>query len=196
MLRKFDTNKLYTCPPHLYTVATLPWEIQKSHFSRVLFIHIPDYLRYLRRKQTFIPLSPHLKNVTALPCKMQNLFIWLKVMLRSTTLYWNLDHVATRLFHNSSISQIGIRYTSSYSIQTQLYQPQLHWVWSKTQSAVLPRRVADAEAATRGSTALLDTMRHCKAMHQHIVLVPQSNFCDVRHPSCIVLYCIEIFKVA
>jgi len=74
MLRKFDTNKLYTCPPHLYTVATLPWEIQKSHFSRVLFIHIPDYLRYLRRKQTFIPLSPHLKNVTALPCKMQNFF--------------------------------------------------------------------------------------------------------------------------
>ena len=32
MLRKFDINSLYICPPHLYTVATLPWEIQKSHF--------------------------------------------------------------------------------------------------------------------------------------------------------------------
>ena len=25
---------LYICPPHLYTVATLPWEIQKSHFQQ------------------------------------------------------------------------------------------------------------------------------------------------------------------
>jgi len=29
---------------------------KKSHFSRVLFIHTSDYLRYLRRKQTFTPL--------------------------------------------------------------------------------------------------------------------------------------------
>ena len=45
-------------PPHLYTVATLPWEIRKSqsHFSTVLSIHT-DYLRYLRRKQTVTPLS-------------------------------------------------------------------------------------------------------------------------------------------
>jgi len=35
---KFDINSLYICLPHLYTVATLPWEIQKSHFSIVLFI--------------------------------------------------------------------------------------------------------------------------------------------------------------
>ena len=27
-------NNLYTCPPHLYTVATLPWEIQKTHFQQ------------------------------------------------------------------------------------------------------------------------------------------------------------------
>jgi len=30
-------------PPYLYTVATLPWEIQKSHFSTVLFIQTSDY---------------------------------------------------------------------------------------------------------------------------------------------------------
>ena len=40
----------------MYTVATLPWEIQKSHFSTVLFIHTSDYLRYLRSKQTVTPL--------------------------------------------------------------------------------------------------------------------------------------------
>ena len=58
---------LYTCPPRLYTVATLPWEIQKSHFSTVLFIQTSDYLRYLRRKQTVTPYPPYLKNCYPLP---------------------------------------------------------------------------------------------------------------------------------
>ena len=51
-------NSLYTCPTHLYTVATLPWEIQKKFFSTVSFIHTctSDYFRYLERKQTVIPL--------------------------------------------------------------------------------------------------------------------------------------------
>ena len=49
------SNSLYTCPPHLYIVTTLPWEIQKS-FSIVLFLHTSDYLCYLRRKQAVTPL--------------------------------------------------------------------------------------------------------------------------------------------
>jgi len=32
-------NILQICPPHLPDVATLPWEIQKSHFSTLLFIY-------------------------------------------------------------------------------------------------------------------------------------------------------------
>ena len=40
----------------MYTVATLPREIQKGHFSTVLFMHASDYLRYLKRKQTVITL--------------------------------------------------------------------------------------------------------------------------------------------
>jgi len=36
--RKFGINSLYICPPYLYIVTTLPWEIQNSHFSTVLFI--------------------------------------------------------------------------------------------------------------------------------------------------------------
>jgi len=55
-MRKFDINNLYICSPHLYTVASLPWEIQKCHFSTVLFIHTSGYLRYLKRKQTVTPL--------------------------------------------------------------------------------------------------------------------------------------------
>jgi len=42
-LRKFDINSLYICPPYLYTVTTLPWEIQNSHFSTVLFIQTSEY---------------------------------------------------------------------------------------------------------------------------------------------------------
>ena len=41
--RKFDINSLYVCPPYLYTVTTLPWEIQNSHFSTVLFIQTSYY---------------------------------------------------------------------------------------------------------------------------------------------------------
>ena len=42
IVRKFVINSLYICPPHLYTVTTLPREIQKSHFSTILFIHTSD----------------------------------------------------------------------------------------------------------------------------------------------------------
>jgi len=63
-------------------------------------------------------------------------------MLRSTTLCWNSAHVAKRRFRNSSVSRIGIRYTHFCSIQTRLYQPHLHRGCSKSQRAVLPRRVA------------------------------------------------------
>ena len=41
-LRQFDINSLYTCPPYLYTVTTLPWEIQKTKTS-LLFIQTSDY---------------------------------------------------------------------------------------------------------------------------------------------------------
>ena len=32
ILRKFDIDSLYICPPYLYTVTTLSWEIQKKSF--------------------------------------------------------------------------------------------------------------------------------------------------------------------
>jgi len=86
------------------------------------------------------PYPPHLKNVTAIPYKMQNLFIWLKVMWHSTTLCWNSANLAARRFRNSSVSRIGARYTRSCStgIQTRLYQPHLRWTWSKTPAFKLP----------------------------------------------------------
>ena len=40
---KFDINSLHICPPQLYIVATLPWEIQKVILT-ALFIYTSDCL--------------------------------------------------------------------------------------------------------------------------------------------------------
>jgi len=75
---------------------------------------------------------PYPSHITALPCKMLNFFLWLKVMLHSTTLCWNSAHVATRRFRSLFVSRIGIWYTRCCSIQTRLYQPHLRWASSRT----------------------------------------------------------------
>jgi len=52
ILRKFDIDSLYMCQPYLYTVATLPWEIQKkSFFNSIIPIHTSDCVRYLTRNK-------------------------------------------------------------------------------------------------------------------------------------------------
>ena len=51
ILRKFNINSLYTCPPYLYTVTTLPWEIQKkSFFNSIIYTNF-GLLCYLRRNK-------------------------------------------------------------------------------------------------------------------------------------------------
>jgi len=52
------------------------------------------------------------------------------------------------LQQDASSTWIGTLYTRSCSSQTRLHQPYLRSGWSKNQRAVLPRHVADAEAAT------------------------------------------------
>ena len=50
---KIDIDSLYTCPPYLYTVATVPWEIQKKSFFFNSIIH--TYFRLFalsQKKQT------------------------------------------------------------------------------------------------------------------------------------------------
>jgi len=44
-------KSLQTCLPHRSYVATLPWEVQKSHFFSHYYSHTSNYLRYLKRKQ-------------------------------------------------------------------------------------------------------------------------------------------------
>jgi len=47
-------DSLYICPPYLYTVATLPWQIQKSHFQQLHVFHIYFRLFALSEKKTSI----------------------------------------------------------------------------------------------------------------------------------------------
>ena len=76
ILRKFDINSLYICPPLLYTVASLPWEIQKSHFQQYYLCILQIICVISEENKLLLPYPPHLKNVTALPCKMHNFFIF------------------------------------------------------------------------------------------------------------------------
>ena len=48
-------DSLYICPPYLYTVATLPWEIQKSHFQQY-YSYILQIIYVISKKQTVAPL--------------------------------------------------------------------------------------------------------------------------------------------
>jgi len=70
MMSKCDINSLYTCSSYLYTVATLPWEIQKvicqQYYSCILqIIYVIS-----EEKKLLLLYQPHLKNGTTLPCKI------------------------------------------------------------------------------------------------------------------------------
>jgi len=49
-------QQLVHLPTSPYTIATLPWEIQKKVIFQEYYSCILDYLRNLRRKQTVTPL--------------------------------------------------------------------------------------------------------------------------------------------
>jgi len=57
---------LQICPPHLSDVATLPWEIQKSHFQQYY-----SYILLIIIIHLLIPPE----NVTTLTFQLQNFFI-------------------------------------------------------------------------------------------------------------------------
>ena len=59
ILRKFDIDSLYICPPYLYPVATLPWEIQKSHFQQY-YSYLLQIIYVISEKETnCYPLTHH-----------------------------------------------------------------------------------------------------------------------------------------
>jgi len=56
---KIDIDSLYICPPYLYAVATLRWEIQKSHFQRY-YSYILQIIYVISEKKTnCYPITHH-----------------------------------------------------------------------------------------------------------------------------------------
>jgi len=55
---KIDVDSLYICPPYLYTAATLPWEIQKSHFQQY-YSYILQIIYFISGKNKLLPLTHH-----------------------------------------------------------------------------------------------------------------------------------------
>ena len=75
---KIPHEYLTDCAPRLSDVATVPWEIQKSHCQQ--YFHTNFWLFTLSHKKTVCNLLVRPpKNVTTITCELQNFFIWLKV---------------------------------------------------------------------------------------------------------------------
>ena len=71
-LEKIWHQQLVHLPTLPYNVATLPWEIQKSHFRQYYSYILQIIYVISEENKLLLPCPPHLKNVTALPCKMHN----------------------------------------------------------------------------------------------------------------------------
>jgi len=56
---KFDINSLYICPPHLYTVATLPWESKKVFFFHSIIHTYFTLFTSSQNKTNCYPLTHH-----------------------------------------------------------------------------------------------------------------------------------------
>jgi len=111
--------------------------------------YILHIIYVISKENKLLPLyPPYMKNVTALYCEIYELFHLTEDNVAFHHALLKSVHVATRRLRNMSVSRIGTRYTRSCSSRTRLYQSYLRWAWSKNQPVVLPRRVADAEAAT------------------------------------------------
>jgi len=77
-LRKFDIDSLYICPPYLYTVTTLPWEIQKKSFFNSITHRDFRLLHYLRRNKLqllYCSLSVYLLLFTT-SCYLRSPILW------------------------------------------------------------------------------------------------------------------------
>ena len=55
---KIWNQQLYICPPHLYTVATLPWEIQKSNFQQY-YSYILQIIYVISKQNKLLCLPPY-----------------------------------------------------------------------------------------------------------------------------------------
>jgi len=119
----------------------------KSRFINIIiFIHILHIIFVISKENKLLPTTPE---------KCHRSILWNANLFHLTEGNVAFHHALLKFSpcRNKTLPQL-VRIADWYSLthycssQTRLYQPHPHWAWSKNQRAVLPRRVADAEAAT------------------------------------------------
>jgi len=82
-MKIWHENHLTDCPSHLSDVATVPWEIQTSHFQQYYSYILLITYTLSHKKKTVIHFSTPPENVTTLTCELQNFFHLTEGLLHS-----------------------------------------------------------------------------------------------------------------
>jgi len=102
---------LYICPPYLYTVATLPWEIQKSHFQQNTAEN--DFSAYLFTASYYSSLLLiDMVRKSLLNHKMELIIAEMLLMLRSMTCVWQSDWWTISIWYWSTCYTIVFRWNT------------------------------------------------------------------------------------
>ena len=139
----------------------------KSHFSTVLFIHISDYLHYLRRKQTVTFYSSHLKMSPHYLLKCTTFssdwryvaFLQTLVALKITCCeVWQMECQTSNITGNVQSDHLLHRYMFPVFFATdRLYRP-------PRSAEIQPMSQQDASATRPYSEFVLDTHENMKKM--------------------------------
>jgi len=109
--KKIYNNSLYIWPPHLYTVATLPWEIQKSYFFNSI-VHTYFRLFTLSQKKRTAPVVLQLMcllNVvycfllSALPYSVVSFYLFGQSFCLSCSQPTSALFTATNIWNNATL---------------------------------------------------------------------------------------------
>ena len=126
ILRKFEIDSLYICPPYLYTVTTLPWEIQKKSFFNSITHRDFRLLHYLRRNKLqllYCSLSVYLLLFTTSYHQLRCPILW-SVFLSLWSVIFKATNVnpqpallrVTNIWRNATLSAVRCKSLTFYKV--------------------------------------------------------------------------------
>jgi len=169
------TWKLIYLPTSPVSCGALPWEIQKSHCLALLLSTNTFFWLFASSQNKTncnhnCELPTTSENVTALPCKMQDMFVWLKVYCFPP----NVDDPLVLC------GNLNVRHATTYKVfkVTTLYMDTCYQSfrnWSSASSTRPPRSAEiqpmsqQAAAATRPYSGVVLSI-HTLLHHAHLVI--------------------------
>ena len=91
IMRKFDISSIYTCPPYLYTVITLPWEIKIVIFQQYYSYRL-QIIMFSQKKQTAAVVLQLICLLTVVYCFLLSAYPYSMVIFLSL---WSVMFKAT-----------------------------------------------------------------------------------------------------